>query len=335
MKRAWLLVLALGLACSSERVDGDSVRNTGRGQGGSSAGQGASSAGSANEAAGDTGSSDGTGDGGRAPGTGTGGGGPGERPLVELLIDGSSSMFEKGMWNAVYATLVTHGLLSDFASTLEIGLSVFRGNGRAVSETSSDCATMTDVAIGASTEAAIDAALMSVQGEYAAGTTWETPTGFAVRHATASLAALDVPAGTRKYLVLVTDGPPDTCEVAAPQCGQDNAIAAVQAARAQGIRTVVLGLVPLLDDDSGCEPASARCGVAYLQDLANAGAGRPVEPPPDPYRFLPCVTGSGLLATYADAGGGDDATYYESADGTTFGSDLGDALAAIFDGRLR
>jgi hypothetical protein len=255
--------------------------------------------------------------------------------VVELLIDGSSSMFEKGMWNAVYGTLVTHGLLSDFASTLDLGLSVFRGNGGSVSEISPDCATMTDVAIGASSQAAIDAALMSVQGEYAAGTTWETPTGFAVRYATASLAALDVPAGTRKYLVLVTDGAPDTCEVAAPQCGQDNAIAAVQAARAQGIRTVVLGLVPLVDDDSGCDPASARCGVAYLQDLANAGAGKPVEPPPDAYRFLPCVTGSGLLATYADAGGGYDATYYESADGTTFGSDLGDALAAIFDGRLR
>jgi len=243
-------------------------------------------------------------------------------------------MFENGMWDAVYATLVTHGVLGDFESTLDIGLSVFRGNGASASETSPECATMTDVAVGPPNESAVESALTSIQSDYAHGMPrWETPTGFAVNYAAAALAALDVHAGTKKYILLVTDGPPDTCEVAAPQCGQDNAIAAVEAARALGIHTVVLGLAPFVDSNSGC-PSSARCGVDYLQDLANAGAGRPVEPPPDDYQYQPCVIGRALLASYADAGGGAEATYYESGDGSTFGSDLADALARVVDDRV-
>jgi hypothetical protein len=121
-----------------------------------------------------------------------------------------------------------------------------------------------------------------------------------------------------KYMVLATDGEPDTCPGSClgddcpvpdsagwprdPQCGQDRSIAAVQAAFAQGIRTFVIGL----GDD---------VGAAHLQALANAGAGLPVVLTADEVQRYTddCrIPPGGLHASYG--GPGPNARYFAPAD---------------------
>src|SRR5690606_23607575 len=81
----------------------------------------------------------------------------------------------------------------------------------------------------------------------------ETPTGEAIR---AVIPVLDSDrAPGPKFLLLVTDGEPDTCATPDPQCGQDESIAAVQEAYEKNIKTFVVGV--------------GEIGLEHLQDLAN------------------------------------------------------------------
>ncbi|HEX6766854.1 MAG TPA: hypothetical protein VF103_15270, partial [Polyangiaceae bacterium] len=140
------------------------------------------------------------------------------------------------------------------------------------------------------------------------------------------------PAG-RKYVVLLTDGNPNTCRVADPQCGQDLSVKAAQDARALGITTLILGLGDIVTTNSGCEPAIMPCGARHLQDMANAGTGLAVETPPTGYWYSQCAvaqtgTSPGVpVAAYAPAGMGGSAVYY-SATGRTA---LRTALMTMFD----
>src|SRR5262249_24932837 len=94
-----------------------------------------------------------------------------------------------------------------------------------------------------------------------------------------------------KYILLVTDGNPDRCGEPDPQCGQDDAITAVQAAFAAGISTYVVGIgdITAATNDPGCW---GRCGPLHLQDLANAGAGLPVLRNTDPNYLNNCFNGA-------------------------------------------
>jgi hypothetical protein len=67
-----------------------------------------------------------------------------------------------------------------------------------------------------------------------------------------------------EVIVLVTDGDPDTCEQPDPQNGQAEAISAVAQAYAAGIELYVLGV-------------SVDISADKLQQLANAGQGRPID----------------------------------------------------------
>jgi hypothetical protein len=116
-----------------------------------------------------------------------------------------------------------------------------------------------------------------------------------------------MPAGP-KYILLVTDGNPNTCMVGDPQCGQDQSVAAVQAAYTAGIGTFVLGIGDIVGANTGCVPEQQRCGANHLQDIANAGTGQPVVEPPATYCYQSCVAGSmggcgTYLSTYMPAGG--------------------------------
>ena len=161
---------------------------------------------------------------------------------------------------------------------------------------------------------------------------WETPTGHALNRVAATLAAFSATPAGRKYLVLLTDGNPNTCAVGDPQCGQDLSVVAAQSARTQGIRTLVLGLGDLLAANTGCLPNSMPCGERHLQDMANAGVGQPVEPPPPDYWYQACPTvHSGTspatpVATYAAVGMGGTAPFYR---GTTR-AELRTALLTMF-----
>lgn len=259
----------------------------------------------------------------------------GGTPVVELLLDGSSSMFENEGWAQAYDALITSGTLDSFEGKLDLGLAVFQGTDMldATSEDDPACATLTEVDFSTMGTSGIKDALDTVAATWMVGVKWETPTGHAVRRATAELEGVEVAEGTRKYILLVTDGEPNTCQVLDPQCGQDNVIKAVQDARAAGIRTLVVALGDIAAGTSSCS-TPGRCGDDHLKDVANAGAGLPVEPPEEGYRFQQCIPNNELSASYAEVGGGGDARFYSSANSEGLVAELTAALQSIVDGAV-
>ncbi|HLV66447.1 MAG TPA: hypothetical protein VKY73_11575, partial [Polyangiaceae bacterium] len=134
-----------------------------------------------------------------------------------------------------------------------------------------------------------------------------------------------------KYILLVTDGNPNTCQILDPQCGQDASVAAVQSAYEQGIGTLVIGIGDIVSMNTGCVPEQMRCGVAHLQDLANAGTGQPVEAPPAEYEYQQCVTmiGDGLQATYATTEDPGTAPYFTATSAEELKTAIEDLLKQV------
>jgi hypothetical protein len=227
---------------------------------------------------------------------------------VTLLVDNSSSMFqaEPSPWSQLYAALMdpVTGVVEALESKIRFGFAAYRGATVPSAEDDPACAAWTTVQPGIDNRETIDAAYSAIAWPIEMPT-WETPTGHAVRKAATDLSTDPTPG--QKLILLVTDGNPNTCEVLDPQCGQDNSIHAVQTAFAAGIRLFVVGIGDIVAaPNAGC-PTSARCGSLHLQDLANAGIGAPVRPPPgcdDPtaasciFRFEQCNQGQVLSATY-------------------------------------
>jgi hypothetical protein len=209
-------------------------------------------------------------------------------PTVLLLIDRSGSMWDSSYgdsptrWQAVYDALMNaDGVVQPLASEVRFGLMTYTGE-----STGGTCPSITSVAPTLDNYAPVkevyDAA--SPRPTFKA----ETPTGPGVRAAIDAL--LEVTEDGPKYIVLVTDGEPDTCATPDPQCGQDESIAAVQAAFEQGIATFVIGI-------------SSDVGTAHLQDVANAGAGLPVRAPDMQFMYNCVNPGYAVMsASYAAAG---------------------------------
>jgi hypothetical protein len=235
-------------------------------------------------------------------------------PTVVLLVDNSSSMFETDppAWPLLYGALMdpTDGVLQGLQSKVRFGFAAYKGSTTASTEDDVACANWTEVAPALDNRAAIDAAYEPIAATWSQGTKWETPTAHAIRQATADLVAYNPDPPGPKYILLVTDGNPNTCEVLDPQCGQDFSIKATQDAAAQGVGLFILGIGDIVaQPNNGC-PTSARCGLSHLQDMANAGVGAPVVPPPtcdDPsspdcqYKYAGCNPGQLLTATYTPA----------------------------------
>jgi len=218
-----------------------------------------------------------------------------------LLLDGSTSMYDRQVWQPTYEALTgAGGPLERYQDRVRFGFSSYRGRGQ-TSEEDPACAVMTNVDFALSNNATIRQAY----GQLASVPRfppWETPTGHALTRATASL--LEDPSVAAKYILLISDGAPDTCFTTNPQCGQDRAVFAVQQAFQRGVQTRAIG-VGFGNEYPGCTPDTARCGSDHFQDIANAGRGLPVVAPPPGYTSLPCIaeTDGQLLATYADEGG--------------------------------
>jgi hypothetical protein len=231
-----------------------------------------------------------------------------EEATVTLLVDNSSSMFETlpPAWSALYQALMDpgFGVVTSLESRIRFGFASYRGSTTPTTEDDSACADWTIVPAAIDNRATIDAAYGAIAWPDS-HPVWETPTGHAVRRATADLVSDATPG--RKVILLMTDGNPDTCGVKDPACGQDNSIRAVQDAHEAGVTLFAAGLGNILaQPNSGC-PSSARCGELHLQDLANAGSGFPVHPPPgcdDPtasgcqFKYEACNTGQVLQAAY-------------------------------------
>lgn len=88
----------------------------------------------------------------------------------------------------------------------------------------------------------------------------DTPTGESIDQAATVLTRIG--GAAPKYILLLTDGAPDTCAEPDPQNGMPEAIEAAQRAFAQGIRVYTVGV-------------SQELSGANLQQMANAGAGKP------------------------------------------------------------
>jgi len=236
-------------------------------------------------------------------------------PTVEIVVDTSSSMFETNptAWSVLYTALDgPDSVLKPLEGQIQFGFASYKG-AKGTSETDPACATMTTVDPALSNFDAIDMVYKAVGTTYNPASPpspkWETPTNYAITFAVGELQAYNPMPPGPKYILLVTDGNPNTCEELDPQCGQDYAIKAVQDAYAAGIGTFVVGVGDIVvNGNSGCQGTGARCGLDHLQDIANAGVGAPVMAAPgceDPtstdcqLRYASCNKGSILTATYA------------------------------------
>ena len=176
-------------------------------------------------------------------------------PTIILLVDQSGSMSEnfsgQERWDAVYDTLMdpVDGVVKPLESTVRFGLSLYSSNG---GFEGGECPLLDEVPPALDNHAAIDAVYE------AAEPIADTPTGDALEVVAGDLAA--VMAEGPKAIVLATDGEPDTCAEPNPQNGQDEALAAAQAAYDMGIETYVISVG---DDVS----------EQHLQEMANAGIG--------------------------------------------------------------
>jgi hypothetical protein len=294
------------------------------------------------------------GSGGSGGANGGSGGNPSGPPIVQILVDNSSSMYEPraDLWDALYSALMDEndGVVGIYEDRVRIGLSSFRGpDNISVPESDTSCAQIeavgdvaqATVAPALDNRSAIDAVYRAL-GEQGRGPTamvdaalpaWETPTGHALKRVADTLAAFSANPAGRKYIFLLTDGNPNTCLVGDPQCGQDVAVKAAQDARVLGVSTLILGFGDVVGAQTGCTPSQMPCGERHLQDMANAGIAQPVEEPPDQYWYQACpsrqsnATVGIPLAAYVPAGSGGTADFYSG-----MGRDaLRAELVAMFD----
>jgi len=235
-------------------------------------------------------------------------------PTVLILVDNSSSMFEPLMsntttaWKLLYDALMdpTNGVVEPLQNDVRFGFASFKGHAGS-SESDPACATMTPdtPAFALGSYDAIKQVYDQLGMDSGQGKGWETPTGHAIDVVTPALVAYSADPPGPKYILLVTDGNPNTCKTTNPQCGQDRTIKAVQDAYAAGVGTLIVGIGDIVEQpNNGCNQDQSRCGDKHLQDVANAGAGLPVQAPPSDYQYQPCVaseTGGMFTAAYATA----------------------------------
>lgn len=179
-------------------------------------------------------------------------------PLVELLIDQSGSMDEDfgstSRWEAVEDALVDPdtGVVTALEAQVIFGAALYEGTGGV-------CPSLTTVAPALNNYAAIDELFEDN------GPGGDTPTGESLIAVTDEITAIkpDPKNPSPLYILLATDGEPDTCVQPNPNEGQAESIAGAEYAYAAGVETIVLSV--------GTDIAEE-----HLQDVANAGAGLPV-----------------------------------------------------------
>jgi len=178
-------------------------------------------------------------------------------PTVVILIDQSGSMTTDfggvSRYQAVRDALVgTGGVVVDLEAKVRFGATLYTGDG------GSNCPILT--AEPADLNNLVDIRTL-LDGNAPAS---ETPTGESLDAVRVDLVANPPPPDSPPFVVIATDGEPDTCAVPNPQNGQPEAIAAAQAAYAAGIEVFMLGVGDGTSD-------------AHLQDMANAGVGLPLN----------------------------------------------------------
>jgi hypothetical protein len=191
-----------------------------------------------------------------------------QTPTLMLLVDQSLSMDADfggdTRWNIVTDVLINPngGIVPQFAGNIRFGLTLYTKD----PDMNAPCPSLTEVAPALNNLAPIDTTLsMSMP-------LGDTPTGESLDAVWQTLDVLDVPG--QKFIVLATDGEPDTCAVPNPNEGQPESVAAAQGAFAAGIQTFIISVGDQVSD-------------AHLQDMANAGQGvQPGDPDAAFYQAL-------------------------------------------------
>ncbi|HKU39949.1 MAG TPA: vWA domain-containing protein [Polyangiales bacterium] len=171
-------------------------------------------------------------------------------PSVFILVDRSSSMFERGLWNPLKEGVLA--VIDKLDAEIRFGFSTYTGQ-------VGQCPQLTTaVPLAKQNFDAIKRAYDAVTMPQFKG---ETPTSLAITEVAGILAK--EPSDTPKYILLVTDGEPDFCDDPNVTCSRDAVVAAVQAAYAKGIGTFIVSVGGSVDP-------------MHLRDVANAGTGQPV-----------------------------------------------------------
>jgi hypothetical protein len=176
-------------------------------------------------------------------------------PTVVLLVDQSGSMTERfggdTRWNVARDALVntTTGVVKLLEKEVRFGLALYTSKDGSAGGA---CPLLTEVDVGLSNYASIRTRLMG------ASPVDETPTGESIAAVTKKLADPAIPGP--KYIVLATDGEPDTCAEPNPQNGQKVAIDAAKDAFGKGIQTFYISV-------------GSEVSASHAQQMANAGQG--------------------------------------------------------------
>jgi len=204
-------------------------------------------------------------------------------PTVQLVVDTSGSMFTppNPAWDPLFKALMdpTNGVVAMLQDKVRFGFTSY---------TSTDAAAATCPTLVSTEGDPKIKNLDPIKTKYSSVAVMpdpngNTPTGPAIVAVTKQLLAFKPDPPGPKFILLVTDGDPDTCAVFNPNCGQDESIKAVQDAYAAGIGTFVIGIGDITND-SKCDATMRTCKL-HLQDIANAGAGKPVAPNTQNYMY--------------------------------------------------
>ena len=211
-------------------------------------------------------------------------------PTMQILVDQSGSMTTDfggtPRWDAVIDSLVgsNNSVVASLQSDIRFGLSLYTGDAMT-------CPAIQEI------PAQLDAR-DEIQTLFAANAPAnETPTGESFAMVAAGVAADPWPGD--KFIILATDGEPDTCAVPNPDPGspeeteaRDAVVTAVSDAYDEGIRTFVISV-------------GDQIAGTHLQAVANAGAGVQSGDP--------------------------DATYYQALDQQALVDAFNDIIAGVRD----
>lgn len=180
-------------------------------------------------------------------------------PSVFILVDRSSSMFERSLWEPLKKGVLA--VIDQLDGEMRFGFSSYTG------ERGHTCPDLSMIVpVAKDNYPAIERAYEGIEAPMFKG---ETPTAAALSEITILLEepndqpdAFTSPGP--KYILLVTDGEPDFCDDPNVTCSRDSVVGAVQKAFEQGIGTFVFSIGGQVDR-------------THLGDVANAGVGNPVE----------------------------------------------------------
>jgi len=181
------------------------------------------------------------------------------RPALTLVVDQSLSMRFRypddsgpvSRWSLVGDALFdpSFGVVKQFEASVRFGIAFFTSH-------TGVCPILNEVPAKVRNYEALNALYRSLAPD------GDTPTGDALQRVVTELQ--QTPSQGPRYILLVTDGNPDTCAQPNPDDGHPQAVAAVQRAFDAGIELYVLGI-------------SNGIAGENLQQLANAGKGRPID----------------------------------------------------------